>query len=737
MIRLQDVVDHYLHETHRVVDVSCLDFPLDSFLHLPADVELTRRAEGETAQARDLIVDAIAFRAHQNGFLTHIRIALGALPSDAATIFLASDRPAQLSLREIDRIADSVGCRVLDVVRLAYPAWPTALVVGRDVDERLGGLTRPPLSTLGLTRGSRVAIVGVARRPADNGAIDERHRRQAEEHERELELRLALEQQLEKLRTSVALRLGNALVGVARKPSTAPRLPLQLVKIWKTWRERPDVAPLGASAAADAALAERTLESAKIDENHRFIAGLGAPTDRPGRLEVWGIVTDPVAAAVGEYASLSRLLPHEAKLAVEMGTPDLILVQTSALIPPSPWGHAGTPGGAVSYTRELHELFALAQGRGVPVVVWQDAPASLVPALGPLTRLADFAISGGDSRADTPRWSPGVPLARFQPGDKSVTDRLFIYDGDAGRVLPSSVARMRQELLRAGLATIGTAYSPELYDLVRQYSVVLASPLSGRGRNAIGDFSLAALASGSRVISGVNDEFVASFPSAVTPVMDFSDPVRTVRDVLAMPQLTAAERRDNLRRIFDEHATPVRLAWLASELGIKADPLVERQTAALLRVADTEALSPVLDSLLRQNIYPGRLVLATDEIPDRALDEVRALGITATVVPADQSWSAMAQLADVPWVTVWEHTGAISEDLLKDLCVAAECSRADAVGAIDAKDESYGRYVNALPSVQSLIRRDLVARIGTNRNLRVRADHGARLFGVNYTGAAQ
>jgi hypothetical protein len=204
-----------------------------------------------------------------------------------------------------------------------------------------------------------------------------------------------------------------------------------------------------------------------------------------------------------------------------------------------------------------------------------------------------------------------------------------------------------------------------------------------------------------------------------------------------MPQLTAAERRDNLRRIFDEHATPVRLAWLASELGIKADPLVERQTAALLRVADTEALSPVLDSLLRQNIYPGRLVLATDDIPDRALDEVRALGITATVVPADQSWSAMAQLADVPWVTVWEHTGPISDDLLKDLCVAAECSRADAVGAIDAKDDSYGRYVNSLPPVQSLIRRDLVARIGTNRSMRVRADHGARLFGVNYTGAAQ
>jgi hypothetical protein len=114
--------------------------------------------------------------------------------------------------------------------------------------------------------------------------------------------------------------------------------------------------------------------------------------------------------------------------------------------------------------------------------------------------------------------------------------------------------------------------------------------------------------------------------------------------------------------------------------------------------------------------------------------------MAASVLPPDQSLSSMAQLAGAPWVTVWDDTGrAAPANLLEDLGAAAEWSGADVVGIFDDDhaDAPFSRDVTSLPLLRSLTRRDVLVRRGPDHGEHVQTDHGPRLVGVNYTGAAQ
>jgi hypothetical protein len=667
-------------------------------------------------------------------------LALDGLPTNVIAIFLIKEHPGNVALDDIQRVANSLDCELLDAVELAYPAWPGAVVIGHGVPQ--------PASAPRARRQLRIASAasGANADTANSwaGQAQQNRHRQAEEHAREREERLALERQLRRLRKSASLRLGAALVGIARKPSSAVALPLQVVEIYRSRRRRGGAASVAAvntdDRSAQLTTAKAGSSPVKIDESHQFLAGFDGASDQPGALEIFGVVTDPVAGALSDHAALSRVLPHDATLALELRTPDLILVQAGALLPPGPWAHAGTPGGAVAYTQILHDLFVMAQNRGVPVVVWQDVLPSLVPALGPLGRLANLLLSGGQVPAGSARWSPGVPLAHFHPVVKTVTDRVLVFDPGAGPVAAPSTVRLRHELDQAGLTTVRSASAPDLSDLVRGHAVVLASPFDGPKGQSISDFTLAALAAGARVVTGRNDTVLAGFPSAVFPIVDASEATKRIQAVLSLPELPMADRRRNLRRVFTADATPVKLAWLAGQLGLKQDPLADRQVAALIQATETDQLIRALDGLLRQSARPGRLVISAPAIPDRALDEVAALGMAASVLPPDQSLSSMAQLAGAPWVTVWDDTGrAAPANLLEDLGAAAEWSGADVVGIFDDDHANapFSRDVTSLPLLRSLTRRDVLVRRGPDHGEHVQTDHGPRLVGVNYTGAAQ
>jgi hypothetical protein len=748
LIRLRDVVEPFLQATKRLVNISQIDVAMDAFVHVPVESVLLPicDSDSEALRPNDLVMDAVGLRVFDDGFLAHIRCVLDRIPSGAVAVFIVKDHYADVPRDEIHRVAKSVGCQLIEVAQLAYPAWRTAVVAGREMHPPVveGTADEPPAI---LVVGSDADRAGAVEEPAadptaaaDRAGLIGAHRQQRLEMQlRERDRRIArLEQQLNELRTSTSLQLGAALVEVAKRPTSISHLPSKIVGLWAQWRrdEGTNRPPLGVPGQAQADTAQVDPSAAVVNEDGRFLAGLGE-TVASTSLEIFGLVTDSAATALSDYASLYRPLPHDAKLALERTNPALVLIQARALMPPTAWAHAATPGGAVSRTRALQDVTDLARDRSIPVVVWLDVPLTLVPALGSFARQAGLVVYDGHAPTDGLQWSPGVPLTQFHPVDKTVTDRILLFDAGAARLSTSLESRLREALERADLATTCSQFSPRLPDEIRCHSVVLASPFVAHRGYSVHDSTLAALASGGRILSGHNDSLLAAFPAAVVPVQGARDPVAATRAVLALPNLPMADVRHNLRRVFDYDATPVRLARLAAELGLSHDPLVDRRVTALVRASDMRDLASTLDSLLGQEALPTRLIIAAERIPDRALEEVEALGVATTIVASDRPFSAMAALADSRWVTIWDGAGTIPpRQLLKDLLAAAESMRAEVVGTADDPSAGYGRYVGSLPSVRSLIRRDQFAHLGSGNDVRVLAERGARLFGVNYTGAA-
>jgi hypothetical protein len=361
----------------------------------------------------------------------------------------------------------------------------------------------------------------------------------------------------------------------------------------------------------------------------------------------------------------------------------------------------------------------------------------MTPALGPLVRRADLVIGGGESSGTGPSWSPGVSLAAFHPTAKTSTDKVLVIP-QRRAVAASAEARIRRELDRAELAAVCPLWSPGLIDAIRTHAVALASPLDGGRGAAISDLTLASIASGARVLSGPDDTLLGTFPSAVVPVSDPAAVVGAAEALLAMPELSAVERRLNVRRIFDFESTPVRLGWLAATLGLRQDPMASRRVTVVVEGADGRDTAVAIDNLLNQTNLPARILVAADEVPDRALDEVRALDIDVAVVRPRRSWSEFAAATDSAWVMVWRNgVAAAPRGLLHDLQAATECVQADAIGAMasPSAETGYGRFVDTLPVEGSLIRRDLLSQLGSDTDLGVLAERGLRPFAVHDAGS--
>jgi hypothetical protein len=381
-------------------------------------------------------------------------------------------------------------------------------------------------------------------------------------------------------------------------------------------------------------------------------------------------------------------------------------------------------------------MVVLAGVLGVPVVVWQDIRPSMTPALAPFLRQVDLVIGGGTARTE-PSWSPGVSLAAFHPIRKTSTEKVLVVP-ERHTVAASTEARFRRELDRSELAAVRPLWSPDLFDDIRAHAVALAAPLSGGRGAAISDLTLASIASGARVLSGLNDTLLGTFPSAVMAVSDPAAVGAAAKALLAMPELSGVERRLNLRRIFDVESTPVRLGWLTAKLGLRTDPTAARRVTVVVEGVDGRDIAVAIDNLLNQTISPARILIAADEVPDRALDEVRALDIDVAVVPPGRSWSALAEATDSPWVMVWRNGAAAApRGLLHDLLAAAESVQADAIGALasSSAEPDYGHFVDTLPIEGALLRRELLSQLGSSTDLDVRAERGLRLFGVHNAGS--
>jgi hypothetical protein len=199
-------------------------------------------------------------------------------------------------------------------------------------------------------------------------------------------------------------------------------------------------------------------------------------------------------------------------------------------------------------------------------------------------------------------------------------------------------------------------------------------------------------------------------------------PVTALQNGAAGPELAAAakagprsmaEIKAVLSELFETQATPVRLAELATQVGLPPRPVPGRRVAVLAGVRDTADAGILADSLLSQRLRPAEVVVwldgagpngagqgradqssagqnwATQTLARQQLSEalakLTAEGVTVAVVTG-ADLSAAARAASSPWAAVWEPGSSYPPSWLLELMCALECSRADAVGYVPGAD---------------------------------------------------
>ncbi|RJL30502.1 hypothetical protein [Bailinhaonella thermotolerans] len=425
---------------------------------------------------------------------------------------------------------------------------------------------------------------------------------------------------------SVTLRVGQTLVGAARRPGRRMvRLPRDLYRLWRTsartdvreTSERPAPAPSQTEAPG-------TVPSPflGLTEEERLLV---APRDR---LVIAGVLTPEAVAALEPYAHVVPLTPHAAELVGDLRDPDLVLIQAAACTGHGPWAHLGDPA-ATDRERRIREVIASSQIRGRPVVLWRDAPAA--PGL---RRLPVDEVVEGDL---------GVPLHLYNP---------IALDPARSRVPLVHTAGPRPPEVPGPVAH-AVRHEPARF---REHAVAVVDTEAA---------ALRALACGARVVSTVPVPGAAHAPDAASLAAE------TAAAVGAGPR-TEEEQREVTRRLFAEHALPVRLAALLSRLGLDAGPLASRRVSVLVTPAagDPRTLAAELRA---QTLAPAEIVLPAE------------LGATASELPGvpvrlapGGGWEGLVAAAREPYVVRW--TPGRGPHALADLLCALECSGADAIG---------------------------------------------------------
>ncbi len=502
--------------------------------------------------------------------------------------------------------------------------------------------------------------------PGDPGLAAERDR--LARTLRDTRLQLAMTQaRLSALEGSATLTLGRTLVRAARRPwSRGVQLPLDLIRMW---RER---GGLTGPAAATLALASAQLNDLS-GVGERFLSaltapGLGAPgaasaTFSPPGLVVTGVLSAESCATLAPDAAVYPLLPHDADVMLESVGADVVLIEAAAMLASSAWAYAGDPA-AADRGRRLGRLIAGARALGKPVIFVRNVPAHLAPGL-------DWVAASCDAVSDD---GFGVQLARFNPiGLAGQRPSDPVYAGPRDPREPPAVRALLDSLTGvAGPVTVTGEIAwrrrPAMY---RERALfVTVSPGQAREQRACG----------ARVVMVTGEQAA------------LREQIAAAR---AQAPLTEAETLPELREIFTAHATPVRLAGLASLAGLPDHLVTGRQIAVLARVEDAAGAAALAARLRRQRSAPAELVVAvaarageSAELSRHAvvaaLADLAGQGILVTAVPeeaGDAGWIALAaKAARSPWVAPWQADREYDEWYLLDLACARECAQADAVG---------------------------------------------------------
>ena len=554
------------------------------------------------------------------------------------------------------------------------------------------------------------------------------------------------ESQLMAMKRSATLQLGQAIVAAAKRPWIGgPRLPRHLYRMWREGR-----AVRSSGGPADGFRSEEEARWAKILQDagagaagDRFLAAYTVPglawsaatradsQDQADGLVVAGVLTDASCAALAPDATAEQLLPHDAPFVLEGSGADLVLIEAAALLPGGAWAHAGDPA-VTDRGRRLADLIDLARALGKPVIFLRNAPSYLMPYLDWLGGYCDAVADGG----------LGVQLARFNPVDlPSRRAQTPVYAADRDQREGPATRRLLDELTEGDASPVQVIGPPTWRTapaVYREHGVFLAATEEQAHEQE---------ACGARVVG----------------------PVTGPQNGTAGPELAAAakagprsmaEIKAVLFELFETRATPVRLAELASQVGLPPRPVPGRRVAVLAGVRDTADAGILADSLLSQRLRPAEVVVwldgagqngagqngggqngagqgradqssagrnwATQTLARQQLSEalakLTAEGVTVAVVTG-AGLPAAARAASSPWAAVWEPGSSYPPSWLLELMCALECSRADAVGYVPGADYVFTDVLDPAVARTELFRDGAPPRSAWGRR-------GLRLFAV-------
>jgi hypothetical protein len=535
-----------------------------------------------------------------------------------------------------------------------------------------------------LREGPRAVPVAGAATSTRAAALSEndRLRRESEDLARQLQTltgqyedaehrrRLAADE-LDRVRGSAALLLGNALVQGRRRPQLLVRLPVDLVRLVRRRKVRsPSVRRPTSS----------TSGSAAGSASPAVVVGPDVRSRHPGDLARMRIATIARRSLVERLRTAADVLPLVAggwlgPARSQLAAADVLLVDASAGAVSGTWQGLGEPG-EIERTTELIRLLETASAIGVPSVLLVrdgEMPAGLRSVLDWFTAVLPWRL-GRDG------WDPGVPLDQLPwpvDGERDhrpvyVTDSVRAGDpGPAGRWL----AALRPRELTRWLVGMEMTVEPDLgarLPTVRYPSI----PFHALARRSVavvpsmsdGFFVPAALAVGCQVLTRIA---IADWESALA-VVEHPGRAQSVLEHGLAPA-GAARVMDVRRGLLEHGSTNERLACLADLLQLSiADSLRRRTGVSVLgHVGDRAAGEVLARGVMGQVIRPRDVVVASDQPTDAAwLNELRGSGVRVVTRPAGASWSQLVVAARRDAIAVWREGAEIGANELADVELA-------------------------------------------------------------------
>lgn len=762
-------LDLRLDDVTRIVDVTGGRLELSDLLRLPPDVPREVRAIGELGDeplgAGDLLICAVGLDRGRGGDDPEGLWALAHLaPAGRFVLLLARRASPGADGTRAEQLA-AASCQILDVRPVEHEVV-LAVASGMRVDALAGpageALAGPLQAALRLVDEAKLKGLRGAAATAPVVMADGSHEAGARAEVRRLERRLReAQERLSALETSTSYRLGHSLVEAARSPRQSIHALTDVVRIWRGRSAlRGRVKPARSRSQVDSLSA--WYEAIRVSPERILLAHSAGAAGARTRLVVAGVMRDETAAALEPDAVVHRMAPNDALFVLERADPDVVLIETGAFGAGRAWAYAGHPSASERDLRLL-EILDAARVMGRPSVLWWTAASPEPVGIDRLASRFDLVLSGAADR-EAAVWTLGVQLARFNDLDLRA-DRagppVYVGAWDP-RIAPGArldFAELLSAAVPCGLEihldahalgeaddfpqALRSAVRDRIDDstaagLFRSRPVVIAGPATTDARRA-----LEAIACGARVVALAGLD-LDGFDEAVTSITHRAAAGATVQAAHRMEPRGPGDIRRVSRHIFAERSVPVGLAALTARLGLRMDPLSDRRVAAvavLTPAAPVDEAGRLVDDLIGQLHRPYELIALAEPgsaLPDAAAGRLAAAGIGLHIVAQPPggagTWTAAAAQASAPWIAPWSADHPREPHHLLDLMLAAESSRADAVGYAPGDGS---RYVDDLAVDQAVVRRELVADwpptalpISADGRLAPAARRGARLFGI-------